>query len=103
MWLTVAASLNESVFDTHGDHDSLHPHGLQNTLMAIDGLLQEAQLRTIPMAIIVTSEFGRTANYNVADGKEHWLNTSWMIFQTNDLNLFHTGRTIGVSTLDIDI
>jgi hypothetical protein len=102
MGLTVAASLNAGVFDTHGDHDILHPSGLQNALMAIDWLLQEAQLRALPMVIVVTSEFGRTANYNVADGKDHWPNTSWMLFQTSDLNLFNAGRTIGASTLDTD-
>ena len=100
MGLTAAASLNAGVFDTHGDHDDLHPSGLQNTLMAIDWLLQEAQLRTIPMIIVVTSEFGRTAGYNVAEGKDHWPNTSWMLFQTSGLNLFNAGRTIGASHFD---
>ena len=98
--LTTAASLNASVFDTHGDHDTLHPNGLQNVLMAIDWLMQEAQLRAIPMMIVVTSEFGRTASYNVADGKDHWPNTSWLLLQTNDLQLFNAGRTIGASAFD---
>ena len=98
--LTVAASLNASVFDTHGDHDNLHPTGLQNTLIAIDWLIQEAQLRTVPMVIVVTSEFGRTSSYNVAEGKDHWPNTSWLLFQTSDLNLFNGGRTIGASAFD---
>lgn len=98
--LTVAATLNAGSFDTHGDHDKLHPVLLQNVLQGIDGLLQEAQLRSVPMVIWVTSEFGRTAGYNVADGKDHWPNTSWMLFQTSDLNLFNAGRTIGASHFD---
>lgn len=100
MGLTVAATLNASVFDTHGSHDSLHPNGLQNLLMAVDWLVQEAQLRSLPMVVVITSEFGRTASYNVADGKDHWPNTSWMMLQTSDLNFFQGGRTIGSSTFD---
>ncbi len=56
----------------------------------------------MPLVLLVTSEFGRTATYNVDDGKDHWPITSWMMMQTPGVEVFDTGRLIGASDYDSD-
>jgi hypothetical protein len=95
-----ASILQGGSFDTHVDHDSSHPNQLQCLIQAIDLLMQEAISRALPVVFLVTSEFGRTSGYNVADGKDHWPVTSWMMLQTPGLNLFQGGREVGATILD---
>lgn len=98
--LCQAAILQGGSFDTHVDHDTSHPNQLQCLLLALDLLMEEAQARSLPVLFLVTSEFGRTAGYNVANGKDHWPVTSWMMLQSPALALFVGGREIGATALD---
>lgn len=98
--LTSSGVLGHSGFDTHNRHDASHPNALQNLLLGIHLILQEAETRGVPVVMVVTSEFGRTATYNAADGKDHWPSTSWMLLQTKGLEMFQTGRLFGGSLYD---
>jgi hypothetical protein len=98
--LTAAAVIQGGSFDTHSNHDVLQPRNLQGLLWGLDLLMQEAVARQVPMVVLVTSEFGRTATYNVDEGKDHWPVTSWMMLQTPGLELFSGGRLVGQSQYD---
>lgn len=98
--LTAAAVIQGGSFDTHGNHDALQPRNLQGLLWGLDLLMQEAVAREVPMVVLVTSEFGRTATYNVDAGKDHWPVTSWMMLQTPGLELFSSGRLVGQTQYD---
>ncbi len=98
--LSRAGVMSIGSFDTHAEHDSFHPWQLQNVLLGLDGLMQEAASRNIDMVILITSEFGRTATYNVANGKDHWPVTSWMLLQTAGLDVITPGRVVGASHYD---
>jgi hypothetical protein len=98
--LTAAAVLQGGSFDTHSNHDALHPRSLQSVLWGVDLLMQEAAAQQVPMVVLITSEFGRTAGYNVDQGKDHWPVTSWMMLQTPGLSVFNGGRVVGQSILD---
>jgi hypothetical protein len=98
--LTAAAVIQGGSFDTHGNHDVFQPQNLQGLVWGLDLLMQEAVARGVPMVILVTSEFGRTATYNVDEGKDHWPVTSWMMLQTPGLELFNGGRLVGQSQYD---
>jgi hypothetical protein len=98
--LTAAATINAGVFDTHSDHDKGHLLSLQCLIWALDLLVQEAEARGVPVVIVVNSEFGRTAGYNVDEGKDHWPVTSWMMLQTAGLEVFSGGRVVGASRYD---
>jgi len=98
--LTSSGVLGHSGFDTHNRHDASHPNALQNLLLGIHLILQEAETRGVPVVMVVTSEFGRTDTYNAADGKDHWPSTSWMLLQTKGLEMFQTGRLFGGSLYD---
>jgi hypothetical protein len=98
--LSQAGVMSVGSFDTHAAHDALHPWQLQNVLFAVDLLMQEAASRNVDMVLLITSEFGRTAKYNVADGKDHWPVTSWMILQTPGLDVITPGRLVGASSYD---
>jgi uncharacterized protein (DUF1501 family) len=98
--MTAAATLNAGVFDTHDSHDDLHLNSLQGLIQALDLLVQEAEARGVPAVFLVSSEFGRTASYNVSEGKDHWPVTSWMMLQTAGLAVFSGGRVVGASAYD---
>jgi len=98
--LTRAGSMAGGSFDTHTKHDILHPNQLQNVLLGVDLLMQEAALRNIDLVLLITSEFGRTAEYNVADGKDHWPVTSWMLLQSPGLDVITPGRTVGATSYE---
>ena len=98
--LTAAGSLGHGSFDTHNQHDALHPNALQNLLLGVHWILQEAEIRGVPVMMVITSEFGRTATYNAAEGKDHWPVTSWMLLQTKGVEVFQPGRLIGSTSYD---
>lgn len=101
--LTCAASIQAGGFDTHDQHDSLHLAALQGLLNGVDLLMKEAEVRQIPLVIVINSEFGRTAEYNVSAGKDHWPVTSWMLLQSQGLDVFAGGRVVGASALDASV
>lgn len=98
--MTSAGALGGGGFDTHNRHDQFHPQALQNLLLGLHLILQEAEVRGVPLVMVVTSEFGRTAGYNVDDGKDHWPTTSWMLLQTEGANVLQGGLQIGASEYD---
>ncbi len=79
--LCVAADLTMWGFDTHSEHDVKHTTALQKLQNGIDYLWQEAARRGIDdkLVVLVSSDFGRTPEYNDGDGKDHWPITSSII------------------------
>ena len=97
--VTAAAHLSLSGFDTHDNHDSKHYPRLMDFLQAIDSILDEAADRGLSdrIVLIIGSDFGRTNEYNVDLGKDHWPITS-MMFIGNSQQIITGNRVIGATT-----
>ena len=85
-------------FDTHDNNDNLTASALTSWLDAVDEAWQYIvraglEERTI---FYLTSELGRTPDYNPGEGKDHWSVTSAMLMGAG----ISGNRVIGASTHD---
>ena len=79
--LTAAISLSTGGnFDTHSNHDERQQDRLEELFEGVDLLIQEARNEGVgnDIILLMTSEIGRSANYNDRNGKDHWSTTSYM-------------------------
>ena len=76
------AQIDMGGFDTHSDHDARHYPRLMDYLAAVDNIIDDAMARGIGdnMVIVMGSDFGRTNKYNNNNGKDHWPDTSMMVW-----------------------
>ena len=81
--LTVSADLLCYGFDTHANHDPLHIESLNVLINGVNYLWAEAERLNIAdqLIVFITSDFGRTPEYNDGDGKDHWPITSAIFMQ----------------------
>ncbi len=74
----VAGNVSMGGFDTHNNHDANHIPRMNNLLGVVNFLWEEAARQEIAdqLVVLITSDFGRTPNYNGDNGKDHWSITS---------------------------
>ena len=79
--VAVSANLEIGGFDTHSQHDNDQVPQLMKILRALDYLFDTADAMGITPAlnVVVASDFGRTPQYNMNQGKDHW-NVTSMLF-----------------------
>lgn len=79
--LCVAVSMKLGGFDTHNDHDRSHNMRMEQLLLGVDFLMEEAARYGVAddMFVIMGSDLGRTPQYNAGSGKDHWPVTSMML------------------------
>ncbi len=79
--LTAAANLDVGGFDTHGDHDNQQSNALGRLLRGIDLVMDRVDALNMQdkVVVMVGSDFGRTPEYNMQNGKDHWSVTSMMM------------------------
>jgi len=76
-----AANLTSGGFDTHGNHDMNQGNALGTLLRGVDMIMDRIDMLglTDRVAVIVSSDFGRTPRYNAQNGKDHWSVTSALL------------------------
>jgi hypothetical protein len=72
--LTVSVTLSAGGFDTHGNNDQSAEQRFANYVSGTTALLQRAETLGVADRLVIAmgSDFGRTPDYNDADGKDHW-------------------------------
>ncbi len=70
----VAANLSLGGFDTHDNHDGSHIPRMNMLLGIVNFLWEEAVRQGVEdqLVVLMTSDFGRTPQYNGDGGKDHW-------------------------------
>ncbi len=70
----ISANLSHGGFDTHDDNDQRTFTRMNELLLGIEFLMQEAERQGIrdKLNIVVGSDFGRRPFYNDDNGKDHW-------------------------------
>lgn len=83
--MTATGSFGTGGFDTHGNHDANHANALVNTTRLLDYLWTKAESMGIADRLIVhvTSDVGRTPEYNAGNGKDHWSLGSDIVMMKN--------------------
>lgn len=78
--LCVSVGFRAGGFDTHDNHDALHPQRMTVMLEGVDFIMEEAERAGIAdrVIMVMASDFGRTPTYNGGAGKDHWPITSLM-------------------------
>lgn len=78
--ICIAANVSPPAgFDTHGNNDAGQYNGRRLMLEGVDYLWTKAQELGIKVRIIMSSDFGRTPQYNEGNGKDHWSITSMVM------------------------
>lgn len=72
--LTVSATLSTGGFDTHGNTDQDTEIQIAEYVLGVTALFQRAETLGVADRLVVAmgSDFGRTPEYNDADGKDHY-------------------------------
>jgi hypothetical protein len=83
--LCVSCDLISWGFDTHSNHDADQGTALRRLQNGIEFLWAEAERQGIAdkIKILVSSDFGRTPEYNDGNGKDHWPIGSALFMQKN--------------------
>lgn len=96
----VGAAVNFAMggFDTHSNHDAQHIPRLTTMMSRVNFLFEEAERQGVADQVVATmsSDFGRTPNYNGGNGKDHWQISS-MIVMGKDIP---GNRTVGMTDMD---
>ncbi len=97
--LCVAADLSMWGFDTHADHDTEQATSMQRLQNGVDYLWQEAARRGVDdkLVVLISSDFGRTPEYNDGEGKDHWPITSTIIMSKEES---WTNKVVGATTAE---
>lgn len=92
-------TVNMGGWDTHGDHFQRHGDRTQQMYAGLQQIIDQAQNLGIAdkLVIMVTSDFGRTPNYNGGRGKDHWPITSMMVWSGSAANGIPLNTVIGQS------
>ena len=71
-------------FDTHSDHDPVQTHALFDLVYGLDFIWERAAALGLDdrLTVVVSSDFGRTPNYNSSAGTDHWPINSFMVMET---------------------
>ena len=77
--VAVSANLEIGGFDTHSQHDNNQVPQLMKILRALDYIFDTGDSMGLAINVVVGSDFGRTPNYNMNQGKDHW-NVTSMLF-----------------------
>ncbi len=95
--VTVSANVSIGGFDTHSDHDNVQFQQLGKLLLALRyTMAKRAELNLQNrLYLMVTSDFGRTPEYNDGNGKDHWNVTSALVCGPN----IQGGRVVGSTDL----
>lgn len=85
--MTSSADLVLKGFDTHADHDLLHPPLIGHLTDSIDYLWTYAETLGIAdrITLYISSDFSRTPHYNSANGKDHWPIGSGILMEKNPI------------------
>jgi len=89
----VGANIGIGSFDTHGNHDLLHPRELGKLALLVRYAMESIKSKGIPVFVVVGSDFGRTPTYNTGLGKDHWNVTGMMIAGPG----IRAGRVVGAT------
>lgn len=91
-----ASMLTTAGFDTHSNHDAIHPNSLKQLTRTVDYLWTKAEAMGIADRLVVhlSSDVGRTPGYNANNGKDHWSLGSTVIMMKNQP---WTNRVVGIS------
>lgn len=79
--ICVAGNLSRGGFDTHDSHDANHIPRMTSLIGDVGFLWEEAERQGVAdkLLVIMTSDFGRTPNYNADNGKDHWSVSSMIL------------------------
>lgn len=94
--LTATGSFSTGGWDSHGNHDNAHTNTLTDMTRLLDYLWTKADSMGMSERLIVhvTSDVGRTPNYNSTNGKDHWSLGSDFIMAKNAQ---WANRIVGIS------
>ena len=83
--LCVSCDLLSWGFDTHSNHDTDHATSIRRLQNGIEFLWAEAERQGIAnkVKVLISSDFGRTPEYNDGSGKDHWPIGSAIFMQKN--------------------
>lgn len=83
--LCVSCDLVSWGFDTHANHDADQGTAMRRLQNGIEFLWAEAERQGIAhkLKVLVSSDFGRTPEYNDGEGKDHWPVGSAVFMQKN--------------------
>ncbi|WP_430460206.1 DUF1501 domain-containing protein [Thalassolituus sp. LLYu03] len=83
--LCVSADLVAWGFDTHANHDADHSDALKRLQNGVEYLWAEAARLGIDdkLVVMISSDFGRTPEYNDGNGKDHWPVSSTIFMSKN--------------------
>ncbi|MBL9037302.1 MAG: DUF1501 domain-containing protein [Archangium sp.] len=79
--LVTTLLVGQGDFDTHGDNDATHRERLGMIFTLTDFLLRQAETANVPMAVVLTSDFGRTVVREGATGTGHWPISTMLVVQ----------------------
>ncbi|MCC6522703.1 MAG: DUF1501 domain-containing protein [Polyangiaceae bacterium] len=98
--LSVSCTMGRGGFDTHGNHDNVHIPNLASAMTGLSYLFQRAEELGIrdELVVLVSSDFGRTPDYNSGNGKDHWSVTSAMIWGVD----FQGNRVVGATDAELN-
>jgi hypothetical protein len=90
-----SVNLSRGGFDTHGNHDQNHSNSMSNLLELINTVWFHVDQAGIAQDTVmcITSDFGRSPNYNGNMGKDHWPVSSMIVVTEKAQG----GRTVGTS------
>ena len=93
--IAVSANLHMGGFDTHGNHDQNQIPRLEDIMLGMEFVMQEAERQGVAdkVVVMVGSDFGRTPGYNDGMGKDHWPITSILLMGAG----IQGGRVLGAS------
>jgi uncharacterized protein (DUF1501 family) len=94
--MTATGSFGTGGWDSHGNHDNAHTNTLTDMTRLLDYLWTKADSMGLGNRLVVhvTSDVGRTPNYNATNGKDHWSLGSDFIMAKNAP---WANRIVGVS------
>jgi uncharacterized protein (DUF1501 family) len=97
--LCVSCDLVSWGFDTHANHDVDQGTAMRRLQNGIEFLWAEAERQGIAhkLKVLVSSDFGRTPEYNDGQGKDHWPIGSAVVMQKN---ASWANRVIGSTSAD---
>ncbi len=111
--LCVSCDLLSWGFDTHSNHDVDHATSIRRLQNGIEFLWAEAERQGVAhkLKILISSDFGRTPEYNDGSGKDHWpigsaifmqQNATWANRVVGKTNSNHEALKINPTTLQQD-
>lgn len=83
--LACAMTIQTGGFDSHSDNDSTQLAELKRLYVLADKIITDANTKSLPVIVVMTSDFGRTPSYT-GSGTDHWPVTSMITICSNQVS-----------------